>query len=180
MPAIPTPNTIQAGLIEAIEAAGIVLKRRPDGWHVSDAIAAQAIIDGYDGSAEQLAFLKDRKREELAATFTGKIEAGRVFNGVTFQIDAGSQANIAAMATRAGLVLANAPGSEAWPQGFYWIAADNSHVPMDAAAMYAFAQDVGGYVSLLIMTNRAYKDAIGAAQDVAALNSIDVGAGWPG
>lgn len=178
MQVIPSPIHIPPGLIETIEAHHFV-SRSPDGWQVSDAVAVQAIIDSYEGSPAQLAFLKDRKRDALAQVFGGKIEAGRVYGGATFQIDQGSTANIAAMAIRAGLALANAPGTEPWPAGFYWIAADNSHVPMDAAAMYAFAQDVGGYMSLLIMTNRAFKDAIENAADVAALDAIDVTAGWP-
>jgi phage terminase large subunit-like protein len=62
---------------------------------------------------------------------------------------------------------------------FAWIAADNSHVAMDAAQMYAFGRAAGAYVSTCVLRLRAIKDAIAAAADQAALDAIDVTAGYP-
>ena len=71
------------------------------------------------------------------------------------------------------------PAGSPWPGGFYWIAADNSHVAMDAPTLYAFGRAVAAYVSACVLTLRAIKDAIAAATDQATLDAIDVAAGYP-
>ena len=159
------------GLHQAIQAAGHQLVQQNGVWVADNDTAVQAIIDGYIGTSDKLA--------SLAAQYDGLIAAGRNFDGKTFQIDAASQASISAMGALAASVLANTPGAAAWPAGFYWIATDNSHVPMDAMTMYGFAQNVAGYVSTLVLTNAALKAAIGACTTQAQLDAIDVTAGWP-
>jgi len=49
------------------------------------------------------------------------------------------------------------PANSAWPEGFYWVAADNSHVRMDAAAMYAFGPRRRAYVSACVLRLRAVR-----------------------
>ncbi len=109
---------------------------------------------------------------------TAVLAAGFSFNGAVYQVDAGSQASIAAMGIMA-LGSITDPAGSPWPAGFYWIAADNSHVAMDAPTMYAFGRAVAGYVSACVLRLRAIKDAIAAAADQAALDAIDVTAGYP-
>lgn len=168
------------GLIRALEAAGYRVREHYEGgtatWQtLDDPAAVEAAIAAYD----PLPDLKAARHAELAAIYAGKIAAGRIWNGTLFQIDPESQANIAAMGSLAASVLAGTPGAAPWPEGFYWVAADNGHVPMDAAVMFAFAQAIAGYVSALILTNRALKDAIDAAADATALAALDLTAGWP-
>jgi hypothetical protein len=105
------------------------------------------------------------------------IAAGFTYSGTLYQIDAGSQANISAMGALALGSITDSANSP-WPGGFYWIAADNSHVVMDAPAMYAFARAVAAYVSACVLRLRAIKDAIAAA-DQATLDAFDVTAGYP-
>ena len=159
------------GLHAAIQAAGHSLQQRSGAWVSDNDAAVQAIIDAYIGTSDKLA--------ALATHYASVIAAGRAYNGTTFQIDAASQAGISAMGALAASLLANTPGAAAWPAGFYWIAADNSHVAMDAAGMYAFAQNVAAYVSALVLTNAALKGQIAAATTQAALDAIDVTSGWP-
>jgi hypothetical protein len=45
--------------------------------------------------------------------------------------------------------------------------------------MYAFGRAAGAYVSACVLRLRAIKDAIAAAADQAALDAIDVTAGYP-
>jgi hypothetical protein len=171
------PVVVPPGLIETIEGAGHSVTRTPAGWTSSNDAAVQSIIDGYDTSAERLAFHKDRRREELDAAFVAKIDAGLLYQNVVFQIDDSSRANIAAMATFA-ISAINLGG--AWPEGFYWIAADNSHIAMAAQEMLAFAQSAGTYVSALVLARRALKDAVAAAATVEEVEAIDLVNSWSG
>lgn len=169
---LKAPNSIPPGLIEAIEAAGHSVSRGPDGWQCSNDAAVQALIDGYAASAERLAFHQGQKRGELDAVFAAKIAAGLSYQGKVFQIDNASRANIAAMAT-----FALSGGT--WPKDFYWIAADNTHLLMTAQDILTFGQAAGTYVSAMVLTNRALKDAIAAAVSVQDVEAIDLAANWP-
>jgi hypothetical protein len=163
------PSIILSGLIEAIESAGHSVSRSPDGWQCSDEAGVQIIIDGYDSSSARLSFHQGLKLDELSSVFEAKVLAGLTHQGAVFQIDEQSRANIAAMATFA--ISANLGGP--WPKDFYWIAADNTHVPMSSTEMLAFAQAAGAYVSSLILKQRGVKDAIAAATSVAEVDAID-------
>jgi hypothetical protein len=118
------------------------------------------------------------KRNAAADHFAALMAAGFTYSGALFQIDSPAQAQIAAMGVMA-LGSITDPAGSPWPAGFYWIAADNSHVAMDAAQMYAFGRAAGAYVSTCVLRLRAIKDAIAAAADQAALDAIDVTAGYP-
>jgi hypothetical protein len=98
------------------------------------------------------------------AFYGGLITAGFTYNGVRFQIDPQSQTQLAAMSLMA-LGNITDPVNSPWPAGFYWVAADNSHVPMDAPGLYAFGRAVAGYVSGCILHLRAIKDEIASAPD---------------
>ena len=118
------------------------------------------------------------KRTAAAAHYAALIAAGFTYGGTRFQIDSDSQTQMAAMGIMA-LGSITDPAGSPWPGGFYWVAADNSHVAMDAAAMYAFGRAVAGYVSTCVLRLRAIKDTIAAAADQTALDAIDVTAGYP-
>jgi len=121
---------------------------------------------------------RQAKAIAAAGNFAALIAGGFTFSGVSYQIDADSQTRIAAMGIMA-LGSITDPANSPWPGGFYWVAADNSHVAMDAAALYAFGRAVAGYVSACVLRQRAIKDAIAGAADQAALDAIDVTAGYP-
>jgi hypothetical protein len=125
--------------------------------------------------------LSENQRAKSAAASAwqaGLIAAGFTWSGSLFQIDADSRTNIAAMGIMA-LGSITDPANSPWPSGFYWVAADNSHVAMDAPTMYAFGRAVAAYVSACVLRLRAIKDAIAAAPDQATLAAIDVTAGYP-
>lgn len=89
MPVITSPPvSVPLGLKEAIEAAGHFVTSAPEGWIVDDAVAVQAIITGYVGSARELTFHKAAKQaaldEALDANFDLKafIRAGTA-TGIT-------------------------------------------------------------------------------------------------
>ncbi|HWK45138.1 MAG TPA: DUF4376 domain-containing protein [Stellaceae bacterium] len=95
---------------------------------------------------------------------------GFTWNGTLFQIDAASQARIAAVATMA---------TGAWPAGFAWIATDNTRVPMTAVQFTRFADAVAAYASACALRFRVIKDAIASIADEAGAQAIDVTAGYP-
>ena len=107
-----------------------------------------------------------------------RLPAGFTYSGTLYQVDASSLSNITSMGALATASIAN-PNAVPWPSGFYWLAADNSHVAMTAAQMLAFAAAVAGYVSACVLRLRAIKDSIVATADQAALDAIDVTAGYP-
>jgi hypothetical protein len=125
--------------------------------------------------------LGDAKAAKTAlaeANMQARIAAGFTWSGKLYQIDADSQTRIAAMGALALGSIADPAGSP-WNAGFYWVAADNSHVPMDAAATYAFARAVALYASGCILHLRTIKDTVADAADQAALDAVDVTAGYP-
>jgi len=107
-----------------------------------------------------------------------RLPAGYSWSGALFQIDANSQAAITAMGADADRSLRD-PTTFPWDPGFYFIAADNSHVAMTATQMASFSQAIANYVRQARYRVRAIKDAIAAAADRATLDAIDVTAGYP-
>jgi hypothetical protein len=123
-----------------------------------------------DAKAAKIVLAEGEFRTRLATGFT--------WSGALYQIDTDSQTRIAGMGALALGSIADPAGSP-WNSGFYWVAADNSHVPMDAAATYGFARAVALYVSGCILHLRTIKDTIAGATDQAALDAVDVTAGYP-
>jgi hypothetical protein len=117
------------------------------------------------------------KIAEAEMYFGGLIQGGLVYGGKLYQIDSESQTQMAAMSLMA-LGSITDPVNNPWIDGFYWVAADNSQVPMGAPAMFAFGRAVASYVSFNILRLRTIKNAILAAQDQAGLDAIDVTAGY--
>lgn len=190
IPGWPAPLS---GVIEGLQAVTSCFIS-PDGLHVGDIDAAQAFLASFVGSDTQLAHNKDVWLGNLSATYLGKFAAGFNYTGPdkilrTFQIDPTSQFNIDVQANAslgaimAQVALVTQSGSltgEIWDANSYFIAIDNSHMPTPTPQdMRTFALAVRGYVSGLILWNRALKDQIIAAADMKTLSTIDVTAGWP-
>ncbi|MBX6386335.1 MAG: DUF4376 domain-containing protein [Microbispora sp.] len=105
------------------------------------------------------------------AQFDARIAAGMPWQGKVLQIDDASQERILA-----GKAMADAG---TLPAGFAWRMADNTPLPLDAAGMQAMAEAAGTYVYALRAHYWSLVDAIAAAPDLAAVQAIDVTAGWP-
>lgn len=115
------------------------------------------------------------KAAEISNAYAAAIGAGLVQGGALYQIDAASQQRIAARALLARACLDNA---ETWPQGFGWIAADNSRPTFTAAGFWAFAVAAQNRVTALTLNARVLKDALAAAATLEAVAAIDTSAGW--
>ncbi|WP_326878894.1 DUF4376 domain-containing protein [Aliidongia sp.] len=143
-------------------------------FQVSDLAAAQAAVAAHD----PVAVLRGVAVAATEAQYDGVIAAGFAYQGKLFQIDDGSRQDMAAIGAMA-LGSIRDPDGSPWSAGFYWIAADNSEVPMSAAEAYAFTFAAGAYVSSCILYCRALKNHILAAGTADAVAAVDVAAGWP-
>lgn len=118
---------------------------------------------------------KREKAAEISNAYASAIGAGLVHGGALYQIDAASQQRIAA---RALLARACLDGAETWPEGFGWIAADNSRPTFTAAGFWAFAVAAQNRVTALTLIARALKDSLATAASLEAVAAIDTAAGW--
>jgi hypothetical protein len=123
--------------------------------------------------------LRARKRDrllEVAAELAKRNAAGFTYNGKAYQLDDASQSRITALAVKADRFVAGASGAS-WSGTF--IAADNSEVTFAATEFGAFADAAANIVIARRLHARSIKNSILAAADGAALDTINVSAGWP-
>lgn len=107
------------------------------------------------------------------------VTAGAPIGGLHVAIGDGSRADMGAMATTA---LAAASSAVPWPESYAvgWIAIENVRIPLPAPADgLALAATVGDWYARIVQRARTLKDAALAAEDAAALEAIDIEAGWP-
>lgn len=69
------------GLAARLEALGVVCSVSPDGLIVSDVAAAQAFINRYTGSVEELAFSKARQQTALDEFFNAHFDLAAFIRG---------------------------------------------------------------------------------------------------
>ncbi len=92
-----------------------------------------------------------------------RIAAGFTFQGKRFDFDPDSVANITGAGATAGIAVAMGAVADdlRWVDrrvDFTWLAADNSHVPMDALTCFAFARAAMQHKQAHIFAARALKD----------------------
>lgn len=103
------------------------------------------------------------------------IDAGVAVPGIgTFDSDTLSRGNITG-----AVVLAQIATAQGQPFAMSWKLADNSITTLDATEMITAGVLVGQHVAACHANAQALGLAIEAAQDEAALDAIDIGAGWP-
>ena len=165
----------------------------PAGWTraplpaLAEGEHAQWTGQGWIPTAEAPDHLAERR-----ATLSASVNAERdrrvrtpfVFGEHVFDYDTESQKRITGAATLAGFAMGagKQPGDLLWHGGetpFMWITADNSLVQLDAPTTFTLGQAAAAWESAHIFAARALKDAIAAAADDAALDAIDITAGWP-
>jgi len=124
--------------------------------------------------------LRATKLVSISATVDALLAAGApVSGGLHVALDDGSRTDLTAMASTA---TAASTGTVAWPESYSrgWIAVENVRIPLATPADgLALAASVGDWYAAVVQHRRDLKDAALAAGDVAALDAIDVTAGWP-
>jgi hypothetical protein len=117
---------------------------------------------------------------EIATTADALLAAGApVTDGLHIALDDGSRADLTAMAATA---TAAASGAVSWPDSYSrgWVTIENVRIPLATPAVgLALAAVVGDWYARIVQHRRDLKDAALAAEDAAALDAIDITAGWP-
>lgn len=124
--------------------------------------------------------LRKTKLDDITTFGDTLLSAGaRVTNGLHVALDDSSRQDMTAMGTTA---LAAASGSIPWPDSYSrgWITIENVRIPLATpAAGLTLAASVGNYYAAVVQHRRDLKDQALAAVDAAALDAIDISAGWP-
>jgi hypothetical protein len=129
-------------------------------------------------SARAVALAKENMRVAATAAFNTAVAAGVVYGGKILQIGDDDRANITGQSSRAIASMLSGSGVT-WPSDFAWRMADNSSLALPTAAdMLALGQAAADRYAALRLKLGQIKDAIDAAADQAALDAIDVTAGW--
>ncbi len=102
-----------------------------------------------------------------------RLYGGFTYNGVAYQTDAASIANIlgASQIAYMAIVSGSQPGDYSWMSGsasqpFVWLSLSNAQIKMDAPGMVNFAKAAATFRSAIIYSGRALKDALAAGQTV--------------
>lgn len=157
----------------------------PTGWRV----VAGPIVQIPTGTVEAAAPV-DRKAQmtaDINAERDRRIDAPFVFNGVAFQADPISRGRIdrARISALAAILGGARAGDLRWhgqPVDFVWIAADDSRISMDAQTVVQFGSGLAAREGLLVVHANDLKQDVADAADAgndAALDAIDIMAGWP-
>ena len=127
-----------------------------------------------------LSQMQGAKLAAVSSRADALIAAGApVLSGLHISLDDGSRTDLTAMAATA---TAAASGSVNWPDSYSrgWISMENVRIPLATPTDgLALAASVGDWYARIIQYRRDLKDQVLAAADEAALDAIDIAAGWP-
>jgi hypothetical protein len=167
-PVAGLPQRPPPGLVDAIEAAGILLVNgENDQWLASDAAAAEAVIAAYDPMPYAVTEAK-----AALADYRWTVETGGVmFQGhpVITTRDAQGTITAAFLAAQAGQ----------FPPGTRWKAADGVFFDMTAQSMAQLYATVAGHVQTCFARESQLVALIDAAATWEEVLAIDVTSGFP-
>lgn len=127
--------------------------------------------------------IEDLRKEKIAAIETKA--AALLYGGAPVPgdlhvaLDDGSRADLTAMAATA---TAASAGAVSWPDSYArgWITIENVRISLATpTAGLTLAASAGNYYAAIVQHRRDLKDAALAAETDAALDAIDINAGWP-
>jgi hypothetical protein len=169
------------------DAWSSVPDHRGETWYVNGAAKTVDFVGdpterGYSPTPPSRS-LDDLRADKLAAIISAAdallTTGAPVESGLHVALDDGSRADLTAMAATATAASAGAvPWLDSYARG--WITVENARIPLvTPAAGLALAASVGNYYAAIIQHRRDLKDAALSAEDAAALEAIDIAAGWP-
>ncbi len=170
------------GVVRTIDGAHIPADTANADWRDYQAwLGAGNTPDAAYSTAE----LRLKKKIDAGAEYDRRIAAGRTYTQgqvtATAQISESAQKDITAEGAAAKFVLL---GQGSWSGQFAWRMADNSFLPMTAAQMSAFSDNVRAYVELLDFAYWTHVDSLTNPQSQTyvadgAVAAYDVTQGWP-
>lgn len=136
-----------------------------------DGVSQAALEAAVEARGDQSFAVRAAKKGQAAQGLMARIAAGMPWAGKTLQIDDASQVRLTAMdsAAKGGSL----------PPGFFWVMADNSKLPLDAAGMTNMAVAAMNYVFALRAHYWGLRSQVDEAPTVEAVQAIDTTAGWP-
>lgn len=143
-------------------------------------VAMRWINGAWSHPQPELTDLRAQKMSAIAATADALLAEGvPLDDGLHVALDDGARADLTAMATTASLAASELlPWPESYARG--WISMENVRIPLPSPEDgLLLAAKAGNYYAAIVQHRRDLKDAVLAAEDVAALNAIDIAAGWP-
>ena len=116
--------------------------------------------------------LKKEYLKEINAIRQRKIHGGVVFKGLSFESDADSRNELAAVATML------AAGAEL-PEGFIWRSSDNQNVPLTKNEVLDFHNAMTQWVYANYKASWDHKTAVMALASIEEAENYNLGSGWP-
>jgi hypothetical protein len=141
-------------------------------------IEADRVVYTYSGVDRPLADLKAAKNVARRALYDTKVAAGYPKDGLHVEINDGSRANLAGLAV-AGMGALG--GLVEWGANYQrgWVTLEGARIALPTAQDgIALTAEAGAYYSALVQRSQDLEDAILAAEDIPALNAIDLTTGW--
>jgi hypothetical protein len=141
-------------------------------------VEADRVVYTYAGVDRPLGDLKSERNAERRALYDAKVAAGYPKDGLHIEINDGSRANLAGLAV-AGMGAVG--GMVEWDANYQrgWVTLEGARIALPTAQDgIALTAEAGAYYSALVQRSQDLEDAILAAEDIAALNAIDLTTGW--
>lgn len=167
MKRIDLPEAPPYGAVEALEAAGIAVRRIAGVWHADDADAAAAIIAAHD----PLPAARAAKLAEIAAYRYARETGGADIMGMRIDTSREARNNLT------GAVVTSQLAGPAF--AVQWKGLSGRFATLRAAEMAALGVAVAEHVSACFAREAALAaeiEALGTVEDVLA---FDIGARWP-
>lgn len=153
------------GLHAAIRAAGHALYQENGEWIASDAVAVQAIIDGYD----PLPPAREKKWREIQARRDALTASGVTVGAHKFHSDTPSRIQ------QLGLVMMGA----GMPGGLQWKTMSGAFVTMNPTLAGQIFQATAASDAAIFAAAEAHKAAAFALPTATQIDAYDFSAGWP-
>lgn len=175
----------------ANSAWSLVVDHRAETWYQPDGSLAPKLTLGQAPDPSwtaappppTLAEVQAAKKAAVDALLLQKVEGGFVYAPLSATFDMGPDRygrwavdNVTAIA--AGIANGQGLPASVTSPG-YWDAANAPH-PFTSAEFITFATAMRDHFAALLATARGLKDQVAAATTTAAVDAIDVTAGWPG
>ena len=149
-----------------LAAAGIVVYQDSTGWHCSDPITAQAMIDAHD----QAPIERAKKWEAIKAERDRRKSQGATVGGKKFHSDDASRIQQLALVMMGNGI----------PNGLQWKTMDGSFATMTPGLANQVFAATAALDQSLFAAAEAHRAAVNSLTDPAAIAAYDYSTGWPG
>lgn len=145
--------------------AGVQVYQDASGWHCSDPLTAQVIIDSHD----QVAIERAKKWEEIKDERDRRKELGVTIAGKKFHSDASSRIQQLALVMMGSGI----------PAGLQWKTMDGSFVTMTPALANQVFAGMAAFDQALFKAAEVHRATMSELLDPMEIRGYSIAAGWP-